>query len=295
MKLRNSICGTQALFVTLILAIVLGHVEDRAVWAEDCELILRFEPPYIDSSHWDDDTIGIDESESSANNLNGEVAAWAAAWVGAATAEAKQYVQFELSFPARVTVDANIVYVGGAPTFGPSAFAGIAAVWKIDSEDSVLKYIDPPLGFDDAAGIVCDLAGLAPGAIAQAIDILGYMLDAQDLAGLTDKKEYHMHFTFDAAPGRHRLGVGVQSNISAVVFGAGQAVIAGMVKDIKLTLATVITEDTVWDEDMVRKEGVIVESGARLTITPGHTISFDPNTVLCVKGILEAEGVQFTS
>ncbi|MCK4293987.1 MAG: right-handed parallel beta-helix repeat-containing protein [Planctomycetes bacterium] len=310
-----SLCA-RALLTTVILLGMADGFGESVAWAENgSELEQSFEPPYDDSYCWTHTTDGADEAVCSANDVTGEVGAWASAWVGAGTAEAKQYVTFDIPFSGRVVVDANIVYIGGVAKVPPASFGSTEAVWEIDGETSMFwrEYIEPPFTAEDALTLTTYFVGLGttgglwPGSLKTIAEVIEYLGTFSDVVGLTSglvalknagkAKEYHLNFSFAGDSGSHRVGVGVRADASALLFGSSFAVVGGMIKDIRVVVypRIIITEDTVWEEDKVIKGGVLVESGAKLTILPGVCVKFDPEMVMWVKGTLDANEVEFTS
>ena len=278
------------------------------------QLSYNFAPPFTqDPKAWHDTSLGEANATSSANKGSGEVAAFAQAWTGAAVGEAKQYVTFTAPYDGIAEVEATITYLGGNTlNYGPAAFAGICAVWEIDGYQSTdifggyRKWIDHPFGYDDIAGLVFEFAGLVGGVpvpeeMMDAIDLLDTLTDAvqfmNTLASMVNVSTCNVRFCFPASAGSHEVGIGVRCEASGFVIGTGNAIIAGAVSDIRITVhpRLVITNNTTWDEDKVLRGGVLVDSGAILTITPGHTIAFGSNTPCNVKGILNANNVVFTS
>lgn len=199
-----------------------------------------YSPPYVDCAHWGQ-TIGVAESRHSCNRQSGALGAFARAYAGGGAAEAKQYLYIEVSTRTQVSVDATITYIGGTVAYGFAAFAGTQAVWEIDGAQS-RQDIDPAFGYDDIAQKVIDLALLGAGGIssvAEAAEKIGLIYNAVQLAAALDQlrtagkaKQFHIKFSFDAAPGRHTVGVGFRVNVSGMVTGSAFAVMAGQVSSV---------------------------------------------------------------
>ncbi|MBC7093409.1 hypothetical protein H5T53_05340 [Candidatus Bipolaricaulota bacterium] len=202
-----------------------------------------YRPPYADCQHWGQ-TIGVAESRHSCNRYSGAIGAFASAYAGGGAAEAKQYLYIDVPTRAQVSVDATITYVGGTVAYGFAAFAGTQAVWEIDGAQS-RQDIDPAFGYDDIAQKVIDLALLGAGGIgsvAQAAEAIGLIYNAAQLASALDQlmqagkaKQFHIRFSFDAAPGMHVVGVGFRVNVSGAITGSAFAVMAGQVSSIAVT------------------------------------------------------------
>lgn len=216
--------------------------------ARAADTTLTFSPAYVDCSHWQKETKGADKAKASCNRQSGSLGVLTTAWVGAAAADAKQYVHFTVDADSRVTLDADFTYVGGASTNGFGSFAGFYAVWRVDGRDQERQAIDPAFGFDDIKGKIVDLALLAGGATAasstaEAIDMIGLVVSAQQLSDALDSlvtskkaKRYHLRKTFSVKKGSHRLGVGLLGSASAALTGSAFVVLAGQADRITLTI-----------------------------------------------------------
>lgn len=301
---------TTALFIALsTVAFALSEEE------QGCQLtkrVLTFkpgDPEYYYASDYCWKSGLADKVACSSNNETGEVATYALAIppIGASVAEAKQYIIFEVPYPGKVEVDATILYLSGTTKSG-IAVDTTAVVWEIDdnADPDYRIYIDPPFDDEFIGNVILSImTEILPGYAAtamEAIAMLGEISDASqllnELNSCDEAKEYHLHFSFDASAGYHKVGVGVRSEAVAAGNSYACAVMAGVVKEIKVTFPmTIISEDELWDEYKTIENPVIVESGAKLTIAPGNSIKFypDPDIVLCIEGTLEATGVNFTS
>lgn len=205
-----------------------------------------YNAPYVDCSHWKKDTRGIDKARASCNRQSGSLGVLAQAWAGAAAADAMQTIHFTVNQDSKVTFETDITYAGGASTNGFGSFAGVYAVWRVDSRDQERKAIDPGLGFDDIRGKVIDLALLAGGATAEAeaIDQIGLIVSVQQLhdqlANLKSAgkaKTYRLRQSFTVKKGAHALSVGLRGNASAALTGSAFVILAGQVDSIRLTVA----------------------------------------------------------
>lgn len=206
---------------------------------------LVFKAPYVDCSHWKKETRGQDRAKSSCNRQSGALGVLTSAWIGGAAADALQYVHFQVDQESKVTIDADITYAGGASTNGFGSFAGLYAVWRVDSRDQERQAIDPGLGFDDIRGKVVDLALLAGGATseAEAIDQIGLIVSVQQLHDQLGNlktsgkaKTFHLHKTFTVKKGAHRLGLGLRGNAAATLTGSAFVIVGAQVDSIQLTV-----------------------------------------------------------
>lgn len=207
---------------------------------------LVFKAPYVDCSHWKKETRGQDRAKSSCNRQSGALGVLTTAWIGGAAADAMQYVHFQADQDSKVTIDADITYAGGASTNGFGSFAGLYAVWRVDSRDQERQAIDPGLGFDDIRGKVIDLALLAGGATseAEAIDQIGLIISVQqlhdqlgNLKNAGKAKTFHLHKTFTVKKGAHRLGVGLRGNAAATLTGSAFVITGAQLDSVQITLS----------------------------------------------------------
>lgn len=72
-----------------------------------------FEPPYSDCYSWGDGTPGVDEYAHGCNRHSGAIGAYANAWIGGATAEGMQRLNFYVGRTKTVSIDAKITRTGG--------------------------------------------------------------------------------------------------------------------------------------------------------------------------------------
>lgn len=206
-----------------------------------------FEPPYSGCLSWGDGTPGIDEYTHSCNRYSGAVGAYVNAWIGGATAEGMQQLNFYIGRIKTVSIDAKFIRTGGKTTFGFGAFAGTEKTWSWD--DFQKNYhksdVDPWWNWDliilKIINLVTLLIGFAPGNIAEAIDFLSIIIDVEALAAQMqnmlddgDAEILHIKFSFTANPGWHKIWVGLRATASACITGTGSAVTMGQVSKITI-------------------------------------------------------------
>ncbi len=196
---------------------------------------------------WGDGTDLADKHTQSCNCNTGAVGAWSSAWVGGATAEAMQRVDFYVGRTKYINVEAEIVRMGGKATFGIGAFGGTEKTWSYD--DFSANYdradIDPPFGYEDAVMLIIDFVSLAiglnPSDIAQAISFLSLAADVeyfayqmQEALDEDNAEIINISFGFMAYEGNHTVWAGLRSNASACLTGTAVAVNAGQVTRITI-------------------------------------------------------------
>jgi len=207
-----------------------------------------YEPPYTGCYSWGDGVVGgTDDYEHSCNRYSGAIGAYASAWIGGATAEGMQKLNFYVGRSKYISIEAEILRTGGASTFGLGAFAGTDKSWSWDDfqENYHKSEVDPWWNWDDIIlkiiSMVTMLSGLAVGTIKEAIEILGLIGNfAQlfnalvDLYNAGDAEYLYINFGFVASPGSHNIWVGLRANTGACITGTGVAVTAGQVTKITI-------------------------------------------------------------
>ncbi len=204
-----------------------------------------FEPPYSSCFSWGDGTDWIDEHAQGCNSHSGSIGAYANAFVGGATAEAMQQLNFYVGRTKTVKIDAKIIRTGGKSTFGFGAFAGTEKTWSWDNfqknyhRADVDPWWDWDIIVDKVIKLVTVLMGFNPGNIIQAILLLNEIVDfkglAEQLQNLLDENKAEIlkiSFSFSATPGYHKIWVGLRATASAFITGTGCAVTMGQVSNI---------------------------------------------------------------
>ena len=206
-----------------------------------------FEPPYSGTHSWGDKTWGADEYSYGSNKKSGGIGTFAKAWVGGATAESMQRLDFYVGSKKTVEIDAKILRTGGKSTFGIGAFAGTEKTWSWD--DFTNNYhrsdVDPwwtwEIIIQKIISIIALLSGYEPTGILEAIsyidDITSFSQLFYELKEMYDDgnaKILNTRFSFSASPGYHSIWVGLRSTASACITGTGAAVSMGQV--VKFTI-----------------------------------------------------------
>ncbi len=206
-----------------------------------------FEPPYSGCFSWGDGTFGIDEYSHGCNRYSGAIGAYANAWIGGATAEGMQQLNFYVGRTKTVSIDAKIIRTGGKATFGFGAFAGTEKTWSWD--DFQKNYhradVDPWWTWDlivlKIINIVTLLVGFAPGNIAEAISLLdtiidfeAFLIQMEEMLDDGDAEILHITFSFSASPGYHKIWAGLRATASACITGTGSAVTLGQISKITI-------------------------------------------------------------
>ena len=206
-----------------------------------------FNAPYSGCFSWGDGTPGIDEYAHGCNRYSGGIGAYANAWIGGATAEGMQQLNFYVGRTKPVSIDAEVVRTGGKTTFGFGAFAGTEKTWSWD--DFQINYhrsdVDPWWSWDiiilKIISLVTLLVGFTPGNLAEAISLLSTIVDfdllameLQDMLDDGDAEILHIKFSFTPNPGWHTIWVGLRATASACITGTGSAVTMGQVSKIKI-------------------------------------------------------------
>lgn len=206
---------------------------------------LRYEPPYQECKTAETEP-GVANAHAECNRFTGYLGLSSTAWIGTSAAEGVQLVWFNADEEADVTVTARIVFVGGAKTSGPAAFAGSYAVWSVLDELDDMEAIDEPLTWKSAGKQICSIAGLvAPGlpggTVAQAIDAIATVADllalAEELNALLEAgkaREHEVSFDYHAPRGFNEIHVGLRGQASGWRLGSGFTVLAGQVQSIEV-------------------------------------------------------------
>ena len=209
--------------------------------------ILVFQPPYELSCYSWGETVGIGQESHSCNRYSGAIGAFASGFIGGATAEAFQKVNFYVASGCEVAFDAEIIRTGGTTYVGIAAFAGTEKTWVIDDWDHYYREdVDPPWGWERIIGLIMDFVGMlvpgSPGTISEAIEMLGLVEDLyslySSLAALLsagDAEILHITDSFYAESGWHTIYVGLRANASAFITGSGYAVTAGQVVSVTVS------------------------------------------------------------
>lgn len=206
-----------------------------------------FEPPYSSCFSWGDGTDWIDEHAQGCNSQSGSIGAYANAFIGGATAEAMQQLNFYVGRTKTVEIDTKIIRTGGTSTFGFGAFAGTEKTWSWDNfqKNYHREDVDPWWNWDiivnKIINLVTILIGFNPGNIVQAILLLNKIVDfkglAEQLQNLLDENKAEIlkiTFSFSATPGYHKIWVGLRATASAFITGTGCAVTMGQVSKITI-------------------------------------------------------------
>ena len=206
-----------------------------------------FIPPYSSCYSWGDGTPGIDEYAHGCNKYSGSIGAYANAWIGGATAEAMQQLNFYVGRTKTVGIDAEIIRTGGKTTFGFGAFAGTEKTWSWDDFQNNYhrQDVDPWWTWESIIlkiiSIVTLLTGYIPGNISEAISLLDTLVDfeeflrqLQDMLDDGDAEIIHIIFSFSASPGWHQIWAGLRATASACITGTGAAVTMGQISKITI-------------------------------------------------------------
>jgi len=206
-----------------------------------------FKPPYSNCHSWGEKTFGIDEYAHGGNKYSGAIGAYANAWIGGATAEAMQRLDFYVGKSKKVSICAEIVRSGGKITFGFGSFAGTEKTWTWD--DFVQNYhrsdVDPWWSWDiiilKIINLISLLVGSNPQNISEAITALSNIFNFEDLKiqlqNMLDDEDaeiLHINFSFTANPGYHKIWVGLRATASACITGTGSGVTMGQVSKITI-------------------------------------------------------------
>ena len=206
-----------------------------------------FTAPYPSCFSWGDKTVGIDEYSHGCNKESGSIGAYANTFVGGATAEAMQQINFYIGRTKIIKVDAEIIRTGGKATFGFATFAGTEKTWSWDDFQSNYHRadVDPWWNWDDITfkiiGLVTILIGYAPTSLSQAITLLNQIVNIkafaaqmEDMLGNDDAEIIHIQFNISLKPGYHNIWVGLRATASACLTGTGSAVTMGQVSQITI-------------------------------------------------------------
>jgi len=206
-----------------------------------------FEPPYSSCFSWGDGINWIDEHAHGCNSHSGSIGSYANAFIGGATAEAMQQLNFYIGRTKTIKIDGKIIRTGGKSTYGFGAFAGTEKTWSWD--DFQKNYhradVDPWWNWEiivnKIINLVTILIGFNPENIIQAIMLLNEIIDIkgliEQLQNLLDENNAEIlkiTFSFSATPGYHKIWIGLRATASAFITGTGCAVTMGQVSNITI-------------------------------------------------------------
>jgi len=206
-----------------------------------------FMAPYSDCFSWGEKTMGIEEYAHGCNKESGSIGAYANTFVGGATAEAMQQLNFYIGRTKAIKIDAEIIRTGGKATFGFAAFAGTEKTWSWDDFQSNYHRadVDAWWNWDEVTfkiiNLVTILIGYAPTNIYQAITLLNQIVNFKafanqmnDMIANDDAEIIHIQFNISLTPGYHSIWVGLRATASACLTGTGSAVTMGQVSQITI-------------------------------------------------------------
>ena len=206
-----------------------------------------FQPPFSSSHSWGDKTPGVDEYSVGCNRHSGAVGSYTNAWVGGATSEAMQRLDFYVGRTKKLDIDIEIIRTGGKASFGFGAFSGTEKTWSWDNyiDNYHRSDVDPWWNWDIIVTKIIELVALIVGAtpqnIMQAIvlcnsifDFESLLTDLQDMLSNDDADLLHIDFSFTADPGYHKIWAGLRSTSSACITGSACAVTMGVVSKIRI-------------------------------------------------------------
>jgi cytochrome oxidase Cu insertion factor (SCO1/SenC/PrrC family) len=204
-----------------------------------------FRPPYEDCYSWGEGTNIIDEHNEGANNYSGAIGVYVNALLGGATSEALQIKKLYVGREKTLTVEANILYLGGTIEFGIAEFVGTQKVWRIDVWDNYhRKDIKKWLTWEIVISKIIDIVSLAaPGIeiknIKEAIEVINTIKDFYtlynalvELYNAGEAKLARIEFEFMPSKGVHTLWMGLRATASACLTGTASAVMMGQVVNI---------------------------------------------------------------
>lgn len=206
-----------------------------------------FTAPYSDCFSWGDKTWGVDEYSHGCNKESGSIGAYTNAFLGGATAEAMQQLNFYIGRTKAIKVDAEIIRTGGKTTFGFAAFAGTEKTWSWDDFQNNYhrEDVNPWWNWTDITykiiGLVTILIGFNPTSISQAIMLLAQLInfkalaaEMDDMLDNDDAEIIHIQFNISLSPGWHSIWVGLRATSSACLTGTGSAVTMGQLSQITI-------------------------------------------------------------
>ena len=214
-----------------------------------------FMPPYDGCFSWGDGTNLIDEYSHGCNKHSGAIGVYANAFIGGATAEAMQQVNFYVGRTKTISINAKILRSGGKTSFGFGAFSGTEKTWTWEefNDNYHRSDVDSWLSWDvilfKIISIVTLIIGVNPTDIAQAISLVGQIFDFDALAiqmyDMFDEgnaKVLNIKFSYSAKPGYHTIWTGLRASASACLTGTASAVTMGQVE--KITIDGIAVPDS---------------------------------------------------
>ena len=206
-----------------------------------------FTAPYTSCFSWGDATPGVDEYSHGCNKESGSIGAYTNAFIGGATAEAMQQLNFYIGRTKAIKVDAEIIRTGGKTIFGFAAFAGTEKTWSWDNFQSNYhrEDVDPWWNWTDITykiiGLVTILIGYNPTSVSQAIMILAQLINFKalatqmdDMLDNDDAEIIHIQFNISLNPGWHSIWVGLRATSSACLTGTASALTMGQLSQITI-------------------------------------------------------------
>jgi len=206
-----------------------------------------FTAPYSSCFSWGNSTPGLDEYTHGCNKKSGSIGAYTNTFIGGATAEAMQQLNFYIGRTKAIKVDAEIIRTGGKLTFGFAAFAGTEKTWSWDDFQNNYHRtdVDPWWNWEDITFkimyLVSLLIGVSPNSISKAITLLSQIVNFKSLATQMeemydndDAEILHIQFNISLGPGWHSIWVGLRATASACLTGTARAVTMGQVSQITI-------------------------------------------------------------
>lgn len=209
-----------------------------------------FRPPYNDCEHWTAGIPGGADGHAVCNRSLGYLGVRASALVGAATAEATQWVLLPIApepGPRQIRIKAEIYRTGGVADFGFGEFSGSEWVLRVDHwsdlrRGNVEEWINTRIGFEKVSALV----GLYPveygvKIIDDTLDGLDYFETATEFAqafdALTPGEDYRIVaideiHTLPAYASVVPIWIGLRATAAAAGTGMSSAVSAGYVRQI---------------------------------------------------------------
>ena len=231
---------------------------EKEINSEDLEIISSinttnmgtstiFTAPYSSCFSWGNSTPGLDEYTHGCNKKSGSIGAYTNTFIGGATAEAMQQLNFYIGRTKAIKVDAEIIRTGGKLTFGFAAFAGTEKTWSWDDFQNNYHRtdVDPWWNWEDITFkimyLVSLLIGVSPNSISKAITLLSQIVNFKSLATQMeemydndDAEILHIQFNISLGPGWHSIWVGLRATASACLTGTARAVTMGQVSQITI-------------------------------------------------------------
>jgi PKD repeat protein len=219
----------------------------------DTNLAKRWEeiyiPPYDGKKEWTNSFGGT--ATAGANSQSGAMGTYADGWIGGSSSAAWQRIDFQVLFPSSIRATIKVKYMGNAWNEGFAGFSGASWQWKVNANGSEHRSdIFPVFTFEDLAGKIVDIVCLAgeflPAgtSLAKAIEALDEVKLYWDLAEALDTaiqigeaQALTESFCFTADPGWHSLYVGIRSDASGCLTGAGFSVLAAQLSEVRLLIS----------------------------------------------------------